>query len=267
MIIKKGSNGEAVKQIQRKLGLKDDGDFGQNTHNAVAAWQKANGLLDDGIVGAKTWALMFPLVLPDTPFKFANLRGHIPDSVLLMIPDTAKKFNITNNLRLAHFLAQCAHESGNFRVVYENLNYDAAGLRKVFPSYFPTVELAQQYAFKPELIASRTYGNRMGNGNEASREGFIFRGRGYIQLTGKNNYRAFDAFVDEDIMTNPDLVATKYPLMSAAWFFHVNAIWSVCDLGSNEGVVKQVTRLVNGGYNGLADRVKHFGIFFNLLNA
>ena len=266
MTLKKGSQGEAVKQIQRKLGLKDDGDFGQKTHDAVAAWQKANGLLDDGIVGPKTWAMMFPLVLPETPFKLINLRGHIGDSVLLQIPDVAKKFNITTALRLAHFLSQCAHESGNFTVVTENLNYDANGLVRVFPSYFPTLELAKAYAFKPSLIASRVYGNRMGNGTEESAEGWIFRGRGYIQLTGKNNYRAFDAFVEDDILKNPDLVATKYPMMSAAWFFHVNQLWAICDRGANEATVKEVTRRVNGGFNGLADRLAHFNTFYKLLS-
>lgn len=261
MIYKKGSNGEGVKKIQKLLGLTDDGDFGQKTHDAVAAWQKANGLLDDGIVGKVTWEKMFPLVIPASNFNLAGLRGHVPDSVLLQIPDTASKFNITTPLRLAHFLAQCAHESGGFRVVFENLNYDASGLCKIFPSYFPTLELAKQYAFKPELIASRAYGNRMGNGAEATKEGYTFRGRGYIQLTGKNNYKAFDAFVDDNILATPDLVATKYPLMSAAWFFHVNSIWAVCDKGASDDVVRLVTLRVNGGTNGLADRIKHFKEF------
>jgi putative chitinase len=266
MIIKKGSQGEAVKQIQRKLGLKDDGDFGQKTHDAVVVWQKANGLLDDGIVGAKTWAMMFPLVLPATPFKLINLRGHIGDNVLLQIPDVATKFNITTALRLAHFLSQCAHESGNFTAVVENLNYDANGLIRVFPSYFPTLELAKAYAFKSSLIASRVYANRMGNGNEESSDGWIFRGRGYIQLTGKNNYTAFDAFVDDDILKNPDFVSSKYPMMSAAWFFHVNGLWAICDRGANEAAVKEVTRRVSGGYNGLADRLAHFNTFYKLLS-
>lgn len=261
MIYKKGSTGEGVKKIQKLLGLKDDGDFGQNTHDAIVAWQKANGLLDDGIVGKITWEKMFPLVIPASNFNLAGLRGHVPDSVLLQIPDTASKFNISTPLRLAHFLAQCAHESGSFSVVFENLNYDANGLCKTFPSYFPTLELAKLYAYKPELIASRVYGNRMGNGAEATKEGYIFRGRGYIQLTGKNNYKAFDAFVDDNILASPDLVATKYPMMSAAWFFHVNSIWAVCDKGESNDVVRLVTLRVNGGTNGLADRIKHFKEF------
>ena len=265
-IYKKDSVGDGVKKIQRFLGLEDDGLFGQDTHNAVVAWQKTNGLKDDGIVGKMTWEKMFPLVLPQTIFNLAGLRGHVSDRVLVQIPEVAKKFNITTALRLAHFLAQCAHESGNFRVVYENLNYDANGLMRVFPSYFPTLELAKAYAFKASLIAARVYGNRMGNGNEQTAEGWMFRGRGYIQLTGKNNYKAFDAFVEDDILKNPDLVATKYPLMSAAWFFHVNQLWAICDRGANEATVREVTRRVNGGFNGLADRLAHFNTFYKLLS-
>jgi putative chitinase len=264
-IYKIGSTGAGVKEIQAKLGLNPDGIFGNDTAKAVKAWQKANGLLDDGIVGSITWSKMFPITFPASPNKLENLRGVIMDSVIMQIPEVAKKFNITTPLRLAHFLAQCAHESGNFRVVFENLNYDANGLLQYFKGYFPTRELALQYQFKPELIASRCYGNRMGNGNEASREGWIFRGRGYIQLTGKNNYMAFDAFVDEDILNNPDLVATKYPLMSAAWFFHVNNIWRQCDMGATLTVVSAVTLRVNGGYNGLDDRIAKFNQFHKLL--
>jgi putative chitinase len=147
----------------------------------------------------------------------------------------------------------------------ENLNYDSAGLMRVFPTYFPTKSLADTYAWKPELIASRVYGARMGNGAEATKEGYTYRGRGYIQLTGKNNYKAFDAFVNEDIISNPDLVATKYPMMSAAWFFHVNSLWTICDKGSSDAVVGEVTRRVNGGHNGLQDRIEHFKKFYGKL--
>jgi putative chitinase len=159
-----------------------------------------------------------------------KLKGHIPDAVLAQIPDTATKFNITTPLRLAHFLAQCGHESAGFKAVNENLNYSVDGLKRIFSKYFPGT-LAEGYARQPEKIASKVYGNRMGNGNEASKEGWKYRGRGYIQLTGKDNYKAFDATVDDDILNNPDLIATKYPLMSAAWFFERGKIWAVCDKG------------------------------------
>jgi putative chitinase len=193
-----------------------------------------------------------------------KLKGHIPDAVLAQIPDTATKFNITTPLRLAHFLAQCGHESAGFKAVNENLNYSADGLKRIFSKYFPGT-LAEGYARQPEKIASKVYGNRMGNGNEASKEGWKYRGRGYIQLTGKDNYKAFDTTVDDDILNNPDLVATKYPLMSAAWFFERGKIWAVCDKGSDKSTVTSVTMKVNGGTIGLEDRIKHFNEYYNLL--
>jgi putative chitinase len=193
-----------------------------------------------------------------------KLKGHIPDAVLAQIPDTAAKFNITTPLRLAHFLAQCGHESAGFKAVNENLNYSADGLKRIFGKYFPGT-LAEGYARQPEKIASKVYGNRMGNGNEVSKEGWKYRGRGYIQLTGKDNYKAFDATVDDDILNNPDLVATKYPLMSAAWFFERGKIWAVCDKGSDKSTVTSVTMKVNGGTIGLEDRIKHFNEYYNLL--
>jgi putative chitinase len=193
-----------------------------------------------------------------------KLKGHIPDGVLAQIPSVMEKFKIDTPLELAHFLAQCGHESGNFKAVSENLNYSADGLKKIFPKYFPG-NLNESYARKPEAIASRVYASRMGNGNEASKEGFRFRGRGYIQLTGKENYAAFDKFVEDDILANPDLVATKYPLLSAAWFFSKNKLNEIASKGADDATVTAVTRRVNGGTIGLADRIKHFKEFYALL--
>ena len=274
MLLKKGDNNEQVKQLQIKLGVDPVGNFGPKTEEAVKKFQAANGLAADGIVGDATWnkimgtapaATPAPVVVPSSSFKLDKLKGHIPDSVLAQIPDTAAKFNITNPLRLAHFLAQCGHESGGWKATSENLNYSSKGLMGIFKKYFPTLALAEQYARKPEAIASRVYGGRMGNGAEATKEGFKFRGRGYIQLTGKDNYKAFDAFVPEEIIANPDLVATKYPLMSAAWFFNKNGLWSICDKGADQGTVTAVTKRVNGGTIGLPDRIKHFNEYYNLL--
>jgi putative chitinase len=193
-----------------------------------------------------------------------KLKGHIPDTVLAQIPSVMEKFKIDTPLELAHFLAQCGHESGNFKAVSENLNYSADGLKKIFPKYFPG-NLNESYARKPEAIASRVYASRMGNGNEASKEGFRFRGRGYIQLTGKENYAAFDKFVEDDILANPDLVATKYPLLSAAWFFSKNKLNEIASKGADDATVTAVTKRVNGGTIGLADRIKHFKEFHSLL--
>jgi putative chitinase len=182
-----------------------------------------------------------------------------------MIPDTAAKFGINTPLRLAHFLAQCGHESGGFRATQENLNYSAKGLLGIFKKYFPTVALATAYQRKPEMIASRVYGGRMGNGPEATREGYKFRGRGYIQLTGKENYTAFGKSIGEDMTLNPDKVASQYALLSAAWFFSKNGLHKIADEGSSDVVVTKITKRVNGGTIGLADRIKHFKEYYYLL--
>lgn len=275
MILKVGSTGEEVKKLQRKLGVTDTGNFGPLTETAVKKWQKENGLLDDGIVGDGTWSKMFgqstqvikeDVIIPSgSPLKLEKLRGHIPDSVIAQIPETAAKFNITNNLRLAHFLAQCGHESGGFKAVSENLNYSASGLKNIFAKYFPG-NLSESYARNPQKIASRVYGGRMGNGPEETGDGYKYRGRGYIQLTGKQNYTNFAKFIGEDTVNNPDLVATKYPLASAAFFFDSNKLWSICDRGADSATVTAVTKRVNGGTIGLADRIKHFEEYYKLLS-
>ena len=278
MVLKVGSEGADVKKLQEKLGVEAIGKFGPKTEAAVKAWQKTNGLKDDGIVGPATWAKLFgestpaatvikeDVVIPKGgPLNIEKLKGHVPDTVLAQIPETATKFNITNNLRLAHFLSQCGHESGNFKAVSENLNYSADGLKKIFGKYFPG-NLNESYARKPEKIAARVYASRMGNGDEASGDGFKFRGRGYIQLTGKNNYTNFSKFIGEDCVANPDLVATKYPLASAAFFFDSNKLWAICDKGSDNATVTAVTKRVNGGTIGLADRIKHFNEYYKLLS-
>ena len=197
--------------------------------------------------------------------KLEKLKGHVPDAVIAQLPDTIAKFELNTPLRLAHFLAQAGHESGGFKAVNENLNYGAKGLLSIFKKYFPTEEKAKLYERKPEKIANLVYGSRMGNGAETSGEGYKFRGRGYIQLTGKDNYKAFDAVVTESIVDNPDLVATKYPLLSAAWFFHKNGLHKIADKGATDAVVTEVTKRVNGGTIGLADRIKHFKEYYALL--
>jgi len=194
-----------------------------------------------------------------------KLKGHVPDSVIAMLPDTIAKFELNTPLRLAHFLAQAGHESGGFKAVNENLNYGAKGLRGIFGKYFPTDAKAALYERKPEKIANLVYGGRMGNGAETTGEGYKFRGRGFIQLTGKDNYTAFDKIVEENILEQPDLVATKYPVLSAAWFFHKNGLHKIADGGATDAVVTSVTKRVNGGTIGLADRIKHFKEYYSLL--
>jgi len=195
----------------------------------------------------------------------SKLKGHVPDAVIAQIPEVMEKFQINTPLRLCHFLAQCGHESGNFKAVNENLNYGAKGLLGLFKKYFPTEAKAKEYERKPEKIANLIYGGRMGNGPEASGEGYKFRGRGYIQLTGKDNYSAFDKVVAEDIVANPDLVATKYPLLSAAWFWNSRKLNELADKGGSDAEVTSITKKVNGGTIGLEDRIKHFKEFYTLL--
>jgi len=194
-----------------------------------------------------------------------KLKGHVPDSVIAMLPDTMTKFELNTPTRLAHFLAQSGHESGGFKALNENLNYGAKGLRGIFGKYFPTDAKALEYERKPEKIANLVYGGRMGNGPEASGEGYKFRGRGYIQLTGKDNYTAFTKAIGDDCIGNPDLVATKYPLASAAWFFHKNGLHKIADEGATTEVVTKITKRVNGGTIGLEDRIKHFNEYYKLL--
>ena len=191
-----------------------------------------------------------------------KLKGHIPDAVIAMLPDTMAKFKIDTPVKLAHFLSQCGHESGGFKVTQENLNYGAKGLRGIFAKYFPTDALAAQYERKPEKIANKVYGGRMGNGPEASGDGYKFRGRGFIQLTGHDNYKAFSTAIGEDCVANPDLVATKYPLASAAWFF--TRCLAKCVDASDTSVLA-ATKCVNGGTIGLPDRIKHFKEYYSLL--
>ena len=165
-----------------------------------------------------------------------------------------KYYNLTPN-RAAHFFAQTGHESGEFKSFSENLNYSAKGLRGVFGKYFQTDVIAAQYERQPEKIANRVYANRMGNGDESSGDGWRFRGRGALQLTGRSNYQAFaDATNRPEVMQNPDLVATDLAFESAMYFFEKNKLWVICDQGITDAAILSLTKKINGGTLGLADR-------------
>ena len=156
--------------------------------------------------------------------------------------------------RAAHFFGQTGHETAAFKLFSENLNYSASGLSKIFGKYFPG-DLEEEYARKPEKIASRVYGGRMGNGDEESGDGWKYRGRGALQLTGKNNYTAFAKYLDKpEILDNPDLVATEYAFESAMFFFDKNNLWGICDKGIDSNTITKLTRRINGGTNGLDHR-------------
>ncbi len=157
-------------------------------------------------------------------------------------------------IRAAHFFAQTAHETGGFKAFSENLNYSSQGLQGIFGKYFPG-NLEESYARQPEKIANRVYASRMGNGDEASGDGWKYRGRGALQLTGKSNYQAFADYLKKpEIMDTPDLVATTYAFESAMFFFDRNKLWSICDQGVNDAAILALTKRINGGTHGLADR-------------
>lgn len=197
----------------------------------------------------------------------SKLRTHVPQSVIAELPFVIEKYDINTNLRLAHFLSQCAHESGNFTQKTENLNYSAKRLTEVFKKYFPTITNATPYQRNPEKIANLVYANRMGNGSESSGDGFRYRGRGYIQLTGKEMYIKFGRSIDVDLVKTPELVATKYPLASAAWFFDTRNVNEIADKGATNEVITLVTLRVNGGRNGLDDRIKKFNLYHKILTS
>ena len=192
------------------------------------------------------------------------LNGSIPNNVLQQIPSVMDKFQINTPLRLCHFLAQCGHESWSFTAVRENLNYSSKALMATFKKLFPTEDIAKQYEFKPEKIGNLVYSNRMGNGPESSGDGYKYRGRWYIQLTGKINYASFSKSVEDDVLGNPDLVATKYPLLSAAWFWNSRRLNSYADIGASELEITAITKKINGGTNGLLNRIARFNKLYAL---
>ena len=194
-----------------------------------------------------------------------KLKSVLPANVLAELPLVFNRFKIDTPLRLAHFLANCDHESGGFKATTENVNYSADRLLVIFPKYFKNINEANLYNRNPEKIASKVYGGRMGNGNEATKDGWKYRGAGYIQLTGKSNYSLFDKFVDDDIINNPSLVATKYPLLSAAWFWDNVKLNTVADKGSSIDIITAVRKKINGGTIGLDDVKIKFNKYYNLL--
>ena len=187
-------------------------------------------------------------LIPGNPYV-----DHWHEALEILLPD----YDINTPQRIAAFVAQCAHESGNFRVLKENLNYRAVTLRKIFPRYFPDDAIAAAYAGKQEAIANKVYASRMGNGPESSGDGWKFRGRGPIQLTGKSNYTQFSQDIGRpDVLTNPDIVATELAFESALWFFRKNNLFAIADKGVSDAVITQITKRVNGGTHGLDDRLK-----------
>lgn len=190
---------DAMKQLQKRVGVVADGAFGPNTARAIA-----------------------------------------------------KHYGLSSN-RAAHLLGQASHESGGFKLTRENLNYSAETMCRVWPSRFKTVEEAMPYARNPKALADKVYSNRMGNGDG---EGHVWIGRGFLQLTGKDNYKAFAADMRvPEILQDPSLVETDYAMETAMWFFDKNGLWAIADEGVNESTIKRITKRVNGGYVGLDHRL------------
>lgn len=174
-----------------------------------------------------------------------------------------EKFEINTPIRQAAFLAQIAHESSSLSRVEENLNYSVTGLITTFPRYFRTAVEAEPYARKPEKIANRVYANRMGNGNEASGDGWKYRGKGPIQITGKDNHKAVGDALDYDFVSRPeDIMLPGAGAMSAAWFWKINGLNELADQGNFE----KITKRINGGLNGLEDRRQHWERIKKILN-
>ena len=183
------------------------------------------------------------------------------NNLLNILPE----YDIDTPKRVAAFMAQCGHESGGFTLMQENLNYSAKGLRGTFGKYFPNDEVAKLYERKPEMIANRVYANRMGNGDEASGEGWYFRGRGIVQITGKNNYTkcSQSLFESNVLVENPDLLLeTEYAIHSACWFWSAARLNELADIGD----IKTMTKRINGGYIGLEDRINHYNHAIDILN-
>jgi putative chitinase len=197
-------------------------------------------------------------LLPKNPYV-----EHWHRALSQLLPD----YDINTPNRIAAFVAQCAHESGGFMVLKENLNYKAATLRKIFPKYFPNDQIANDYASRPNkqvAIASKVYANRMGNGDEASQEGWKFCGRGLIQLTGKSNYQAFADSLEMDINDVPEYLATfEGAAQSACWFWETNKLNRFADTSDLRGM----TKVINGGYKGMEDREAQYARALRLLGA
>lgn len=182
------------------------------------------------------------------------------EALSILLPE----YDINTPLRVAAFLAQCGHESGGFVFLRENLNYRAESLMKTWPRHFPTIEIARQYERNPEKIANKAYANRMGNGSEASGDGWRYLGRGLIQLTGKDNYQAFADSIETPLEEIPEYLGTfEGAAQSACWFWETNNLNREADVGD----IKTMTRKINGGYIGLEDRFKHYHHALEILNS
>lgn len=190
-------------------------------------------------------------------------KMHIGEQWVDALNETFQRFNILTPNQQASFIGQCGHECGNFKTLEENLNYKAETLMKLWKTRFPTIEIANEYARNPKKIANKVYANRMGNRDEASGDGYRFRGRGCIQLTGHANYFHAGQACGEDFVMNPDLVATpRYAAMTAGWFWDTHKLNQYADRTD----YLMMTKKINGGTIGLDDRIRHINHALDILN-
>lgn len=279
MLIKIGSKGDDVKKLQEKLGLPADGIFGKKTEESVKSFQTKNGLIPDGIVGDSTWSKMFgaPEVISEkksgSGLDLNKLKGKIPNSIFELLEPAFKKYEINTVLRAAHFLGQIAHESGDFTIKTESMNYSTpARIVEIWPSRFNldgsnNKKNANLFIKNQELLAEQVYGGRMGNDKPG--DGFRFRGGGFLQLTGKEAYIGYSRYINRPVEDTADLLRSNdfFALDAALWEYVVNMkLNAVADSGSDEDTIKRITKKINGGYIGLQDRIVKFKKFYGLLS-
>jgi putative chitinase len=196
-----------------------------------------------------------------------KLKGYLPARIYDQLPAICQKFEIDGPRRLSHLIGQTKHESSSYTQEIENLNYSGVVLWKLFHKYFASQEEANDFARQPERIANRIYANRLGNGDEASGDGWKYRGRGDLQLTGRDNYNALSEEMGLDFVADPSLVVPAYSMSSAAFFFKHNDLWTICDKGVDDATIKKVTKRINAGLLGLADRTTFTKKAYALLHA
>lgn len=275
---KLGDKNDHVKDIQKALQLYPDGVFGKKTEEKVKEFQKNHRLKETGEVDEITYKIIIPrseidykTICCDTTLKYHGLD--IPDELKPQVDRLLVLFgeHLNDHFKLAHFLAQCDHESQHFTHMRENLNYSAKGLCTTFKSHFPTMEKALKYERQPEKIANYVYANKFGNGNEASGDGWRFRGGGALGTTFKSQYQELSDFInkqsnttDVDLVKNPELIATEYSLIAAAFFFTENNIWKSCKTVTLADV-KKVTKIINPAGLGLEDRYNLTKLYSNLI--
>ncbi len=282
MLLKKGSTGDLVKKLQEKLGLTADGVFGFLTENSVKDWQSKNGLIPDGLVGEKTLDKLgisernsetSTPQIQDIQVNFEALSGKVPASILALLPEAFLKYGINTDLEASHFLAQIAHESGEFTIKTESMKYTTPQrIVDIWPSRFNLdgsggKKNANEYTKNEEKLAEAVYGGRMGNNNPG--DGFRFRGGGFLQLTGKDAYKEYAAYLGKSVEETADLIRSDnyYALDSALWEYCINMKLNVvASTGTSQDVVKKISRTVNGGLIGIDERIEKFNKYYSLLS-